>query len=68
MRVSKQFDDSRNAKCPICGTAEKKETVLIAILGTQEGNIAEAAQVHLDCLELAYDKEKGIFYQILNKK
>lgn len=36
--------------CPICGTDEDKPVVLIPIHGTTKGNIAEAAQVHADCL------------------
>lgn len=45
-------------KCPICGTNEDKEIVLIGIAGTEEGNIQEAEQFHLDCLELQYYKSK----------
>ena len=39
-------------KCPICGTSEDKEVVLIGIDGTKEGNNIQAEQFHLDCLEL----------------
>ncbi len=39
-------------KCPICGTRDKKEVVLVGKSGTEEGRIAEAEQVHLDCIEL----------------
>jgi len=37
--------------CPICGTSEDKECVLVAIKGTEEDRIAEAVAVHLDCLD-----------------
>ena len=49
--------------CPICGTNEDKEAVLIAIVGTQDGYNAEASIFHLDCLELWYDKENKAIYQ-----
>ena len=38
--------------CPICGKSTRKEAVLIPIDGTADGNIEEAMQVHLDCLDL----------------
>jgi len=38
--------------CPICGTAEDKPVVLVEIEGTQKGNIAEARQYHIDCIQL----------------
>lgn len=66
MRIFKKFNDSHDAKCPVCKTAEMKEAVLVSIYGTQEGNIAEAIQVHLECIELAYDRDLNIFYQKLN--
>lgn len=66
MRIFKGFN--QDGKCPICGTNEDKECVLIPIVGTQEGNISQAEQVHLDCLNLWYDKENGIIYQKLGGK
>jgi UDP-N-acetylmuramoylalanine-D-glutamate ligase len=49
--------------CPICNTQDKKQVVLIIKSGTQEGNIAQAVQVHLDCLNLIYDEENQLIYQ-----
>lgn len=47
--------------CPACGTSEDKPVVLIAIDGTEEGRIAQAAQVHADCLDdLRIYKDTGI--------
>ena len=46
-------------KCPICGTNEKKEVVLIGIDGTEEGNTLRAKQFHIDCLELRTDDEEA---------
>jgi RNA polymerase subunit RPABC4/transcription elongation factor Spt4 len=40
--------------CPICKTNEDDETVLVIIDGTQEGNIAQAKQFHLKCIDLMY--------------
>jgi hypothetical protein len=39
-------------KCPICGKADDRPVVLVAIYGTQEANISEARQYHIDCIEL----------------
>jgi hypothetical protein len=41
-----------NFKCPICHTSDDKPVVLIGIQGTKEGNIIEARQYHLECIEL----------------
>jgi len=49
-KIFKKFNKEHNHKCPICGTNEEKETVLIPISGTEKDGIAEAVQVHLDCL------------------
>lgn len=35
--------------CPVCGTNDDQECVLLVIDHTQDGNIAEAAPVHLWC-------------------
>ncbi len=63
MRTFKKFGAGQGHLCPICKTDEEKETVLIPINGTQEGNIAEAEQFHLDCILLGYDKNLNIIYQ-----
>ena len=52
MKVFEHFNQSGNDKCPICETADDKQTVLIGIQGTQRDGIMEAKQVHLDCIEL----------------
>ena len=57
-----------NFKCPICKTAEDKSVTLIGIDGTEEGNIMQAEQFHMDCLELYWKKAKcspykSIIYQ-----
>lgn len=68
MRVFKHMNTSGKDVCPVCGTKEDKETVLIGIVGTEKGNNMQAVQVHLECLDLVYDKDREVFYQILRKK
>jgi len=51
-----------NFKCQICGGAEDRPVVLIPIVGTQEGNLCEAEQIHVDCLlsGLIYYPSSGV--------
>ena len=65
MRAFKEPNLSSNWKCPICKTNNKKEVVLIGIIGTEEDNIIQAEQFHLDCIKLLYDKEHNLLYQKL---
>ena len=67
MNVFKKPNLSGGWKCPVCGKSDKKEVVLIGIEGTQEGLNIQAEQVHLDCIELTYDKEMGFIYQKIGK-
>lgn len=63
-------------KCPICGTADDKPVVLIGVQGTEDGNIIEALQYHLDCIELRVVRRSELpghdalfmFYQNLGNK
>lgn len=69
MKIFNQFNTTGPA-CPICNTCNEGKAVLIPIDGTQEDNIAEALQVHLECLDLRLDKKDNtiVIYQfILNK-
>ena len=45
--------------CPICKTNSIKPICLVPIAGTQNGNIMEAEQFHIDCIDLIYYKDKG---------
>jgi hypothetical protein len=65
MRTFKKPNLSDNWKCPICNTNELKEVVLIGIAGTESGNNIQAEQIHLDCIELTYDKTYNMLYQKL---
>lgn len=72
MRVFNKPNVSNGWKCPICNTNKKKEVVLIIIDGTKEGTIAEAEQVHLECIELRlskeYTKDIDLLYQFIEKE
>jgi len=63
MRIFKKYNKASSEPCPICNTKDETEVVLIVKAGTTEGYNAEAIQVHLDCLELTYDKEHDLIYQ-----
>ena len=52
MRVFAHFNSTR--PCPICGTCDDKETILIEISGTQEDNNIQALQVHTECFTEQY--------------
>ncbi len=62
MRSFKHFNQASTDICPVCGTNDDKETVLIGIDGTEEGNIQQAAQFHLDCINLNYDISHNLIY------
>lgn len=68
MRTFQRFPEK--SKCPICGTNEDKECVLIGIHGTQEGHNMEAQCYHLDCIELIQmDKEENtLIVQMFKRK
>lgn len=68
MRVFKEMNITGKDVCPICKTKEKKEVVLIAKEGTQDGFNAEAIQVHLDCLDLWINEEMDIIYQKIGRE
>lgn len=55
------------SKCPICKTNKKGKCTLIPIVGTNEdgGMTYEAEVIHLDCINLWYDKESKLIYQRL---
>ena len=65
IRTFKHFP--KDSMCPICKTNKDKECFLIAIVGTENGNIVEAQPFHTGCLDLAYDKTENIIYQSFKK-
>ena len=60
MRTFKKPNTTNDWKCPICGEATEKETVLIGIKGTEDGYNIQAEQFHLDCIDLTYYKDQNI--------
>ncbi len=52
MRVFDKFNSNGDSVCPVCKTAEEKQTILIAMDGTEDDGVMEAKQYHLDCVEL----------------
>jgi hypothetical protein len=63
MRTFEHFPKQK--RCLVCKTNEDKECVLIINDGKIEGNIGEAEIVHLDCINLVYNEDKKLFYQVL---
>lgn len=64
MRTFKKFP--KHKQCLICNTNENKECVLIVDDSKINGNIGEAVVVHLECINLLYNKENNLFYQRLS--
>lgn len=65
MRVINNPNIDDNWICPICGTNDSKPCTLVSIEGTQNGSIARAEIFHLDCIELVFNDNIGILYQII---
>jgi len=66
MRTFEHFPEDIN--CIVCGVNDDKECILIEIINTAKGNIAEAKPVHTDCLaNLQYDPSLGIIYMLASR-
>ena len=63
VRVFEKPNIAQGWRCPLCNTNEDKQVVLVGIRGTEEGNIMQAEQIHLDCLNLLGNKTIGVIYQ-----
>jgi len=60
-RTFKSFPE--DMKCPVCGTNEDMECILIEIDGTSDGKICEAKPVHLWCaIAKRFSKEHQVLY------
>jgi len=56
-------------KCPVCKQDDDKKITLLSKYGTRKGNIVEAEQVHIDCLDLwIYEDEKVIGMSLRGEK
>lgn len=53
MKIFNEFNEF-GPPCPVCKTYDNKQTVLIPIYGTEEGNKCKAKQIHLECIDLLY--------------
>lgn len=62
MRVFKHPNLTNGWRCPICNTNDDKPVTLIGITGTENGNIIQAEQFHVDCLELRWEKKRGVIF------
>lgn len=60
MRIFEKPNTSAGFKCPICGTGEIKPVTLVSIQGTEQDDIVQAEQVHVDCIELEYNKTYNV--------
>lgn len=58
MRIFENGNWSHGNVCPICKTNKSGKVILIGIQGTEEDNIMEAKQFHLDCINLLYYKNE----------
>ena len=65
LRTFKHFP--KHDKCVLCNTNEDGECILAPIIGTQEGNISQAIPIHTGCLNLAYDRNNNVIYQVIDK-
>lgn len=70
MRTFQHFNKSNKSLCPICKKNTDKETTLVAVDGTQDGNNEQAIQVHVDCimnLDFRVSTDKGcmILYNMI---
>ena len=61
-RTFQHFPDED--KCPVCGTNDDGETVLVALDGTSDGNICQAKPFHLECaVAKQFNEAMGIIYR-----
>jgi hypothetical protein len=67
MKVFDHPNADNGWKCPVCGKADDKPVALVAIHGAQDGNMVQAEQFHLDCLELWYHQSMNTIIQTWEK-
>ena len=64
MNIFPKANLAHDWKCPICQGNEDKPVALCKIDGTEDGNLIEGIQVHMDCIDLRYSN-KPDFNEIL---
>ena len=65
MRTFEHFPEV--SKCPLCGTSDDSECLLIPIDGTESGGNCEAQPFHLECFSrvahtFKFNREAGLLY------
>lgn len=66
MRIFEHFPKEK--ECPICNSNHDSECWLMAVDGTEDGNVVEATPVHVDCTgkymigRMRHNKAHGIVY------
>ena len=61
MRTFKGIGDG---KCIVCGTSKEGEVILVPVLGTSDGSISQAVPLHIDCIDLVYNRQAKILCQM----
>lgn len=57
------FKGIGSGKCVICKTSNKGEVILVPIEGTEDDGICEAQPIHVDCINLSFNRDHGLLYQ-----
>jgi hypothetical protein len=58
VRVFQHYPQDTTHVCPVCGTKDDKECVLIGIEGTQEGHNIQAHPFHIECIDLVWHHQQ----------
>ncbi|KKK66213.1 hypothetical protein LCGC14_2966380 [marine sediment metagenome] len=66
MNIFEHANRGGDWKCPVCHKNKDSRVALIPIVGTRDGNIVEGEQIHLNCINLFYNMEQKILYQIID--
>ena len=61
-RTFQHFPEEDN--CPVCGTNDDGETVLVSLDGTSDGNLCQAKPFHLECaVAKQFNEAIGVIYR-----
>lgn len=55
MKIYTKWNHGRNELCPVCNTSEDKDLIYVTNESV-EGNALLGVQVHIDCLDLRYQR------------
>ena len=62
LRIFENMNET--GECALCSTKEPGSIALIPLDGTRDGNIEQAVQVHIKCLNLRMSEKKEFLYQM----